>query len=65
MISHEAVSTKSSLDGDKCANPPQDPMTLQNMGALGSHKLHPQKLIQLVGCRLLDAPQEKPKIASG
>lgn len=64
MISHGKVSTNSSLDGDKCANPPQDPMALQNTGALGSNELHPQKLVQLVGCRLLNAQQEKPKINS-
>jgi hypothetical protein len=64
MISHGKVPAKSSLNGDKCANPPQAPMTLQNTGAFSSHELHPQTLIQLVGCRLLDAQQEKPKITS-
>ena len=64
MISHGKVAAKSSLDGDKCANSPQAPMTLQNTGAFGSNELHPQKLVQLVGSRLVSARQEKPKAAS-
>jgi hypothetical protein len=60
MISQGKVAAKSSLDGDRCANQPQDPMTLQDAGAFGSNELHPQKLVQLVGCRLPKSQQEKP-----
>ena len=65
MISHGKVATKSSLDGDKCANrTPQDPMTLQTSAAFVSNELHPQKLIQLVGWRLLNTQQDNPKATS-
>jgi hypothetical protein len=65
MISHGKVAEKPSLDGDKSANPPQAPMTLQNTGPFGSNELHPRKLVQLVGSRLVSARQEKPKATTG
>ena len=65
MSSYRKVATKSSLDDDTCANPPQDSMSVQSTAAFSSNELHPQKLVQLVGCRLLNAQQEKPKSTSG
>ena len=65
MVSHGKVAAKSSLDGDKCANRPQDPMTLQTSAVFVSNELHPQKLIQLVGCRLLNTQQDNPNATSG
>ena len=62
MISRGKVATDSSAGRGKTtdrAHHPQDyPMSLQN-NCGGTNDFHPQKLIQLVGCRLLNTQQQK------
>ena len=37
-------------------------MALQNAYGFGSHDLHPQRLVQLVGCRDPNVQYQKPEI---
>jgi hypothetical protein len=61
MISHRKVATESpgrEKTSDRTDHP-QVPMSLQNAYGFDTNDFQPQKLIQLVGCRVLNAPQEK------
>jgi hypothetical protein len=40
----------------------QGPMPLQDTCNFGSYELHPQKLVQLIGCRDLNARNQKVQI---
>ncbi len=52
MISHKSVATKPSSSRDVSANlGHQGPMSQQNAYGFGNYDLHPQKMVQLVGCR--------------
>jgi hypothetical protein len=64
MISHKMVAAQfsSSRDvGADCGH--QGPMSQQNAHGFGRNELHPQKLVQLVGCRDLNARNQKPQVA--
>jgi hypothetical protein len=65
MISREAAAATSSPSRNESADRPQNPMSLQNTFGSGSNDFYPQKLVQLIGCRDLDAQQRKHKVASG
>jgi hypothetical protein len=52
MISNKMVTAQFSSSRDEGADGGhQGPMSQQNTHGFGSHELHPQKLVQLVGCR--------------
>jgi hypothetical protein len=60
VISHKMVAAQfsSSRDvGADCGH--QGPMSQQNSYGFGGNELHPQKLVQLVGCRDLNAQNPK------
>jgi hypothetical protein len=64
MISHKVVAAQFSPNRDVSADcEHQGPMALQNTCNVGSYELHPQKLVQLIGCRDLYARNQKVQIA--
>jgi hypothetical protein len=64
MISHKIVAAQCSPDRDVSADRGhQGPMSLQNPCNFGSYELHPKKLVQLIGCRDLNARDQKIQIA--
>ena len=64
MISRKIVYAQFSSNRDVSAGcGHQGPMTLQNTCNFGSYELHPQKLVQLIGCRDLNAQNRKVQIA--
>jgi hypothetical protein len=64
MISQKFVAAQSSPNRDARAGfGHQGPMSLQNSCNLGSYQLHPQKLVRLVGCRDLNARNQKVEIS--
>jgi hypothetical protein len=63
MISLESVAAQSSPNRDVSADGGhQGPMAQQQFG-LGGYDSHPQKLMQLVGCRDLNAGSQKTHTA--
>ena len=65
MASHKAVATKPSSSRDVSADPGhQGPMSQQNADGFGNHDLHPQKMVQLVGCRDFHAQHQEPNVTS-
>ena len=63
MISHKIAAAQSSPNRDVSVDCGQGPMSLQNPCNYGSYELHPQKLVQLIGCRDLNARNQKVQIA--
>jgi hypothetical protein len=56
MISNKTVAAQFSSNRDVGADGgDQGPMSQQNTHGSSSYELHPQKLVQLVGCRDLNA----------
>jgi hypothetical protein len=64
MVSHKMVAAQISPNQDVSADGErQGPMPLQNTSGVGGYDPHPQKLLQLVGCRDLSLQYQKPKNA--
>jgi hypothetical protein len=63
MISHKIAAAQSSPDRDVSADCGHGPMSLQNPCNQGSYELHPQELLQLIGCCDLSARNKKAQIA--
>jgi hypothetical protein len=73
MISHEVISHKP-IDAQPSSNREVSddcklqgrkvprPMSVQNTCGFGSHELHPQELVRLVGCRDLNRPIPKAEV---
>jgi hypothetical protein len=64
MISHKIVAAQSSPNryaSSDCGH--QGPMSLQNTCGFGGYESHPQKLVQLIGCRDLNARNQKVQTA--
>jgi hypothetical protein len=65
MVSHKMVAAQISPNRDASADSEghQGPMPLQNTCSVGGYDPHPQKLLQLVGCRDLSLQFQNPKNA--
>jgi hypothetical protein len=62
MISQKLAAAQFSGKRDVSAGSgPQGPMPLQNTCGFGGYDLHPQKLVQLVGCRDRNVQHQKAK----
>ena len=64
MISHKASAARSSPNHDvkgDCGH--LGPMSLQNRCNFGGYELHPQKLVQLIGCRDQSVRNKQVRIA--
>ena len=62
MISHKEVAAQFSNRDVSADDGHQGPMAQQHTCDFGGYELHPQKLVQLVGCRDLNAQHQRPKI---
>lgn len=62
MTSHKIVAGQIAPNRALNSDRRQGPMALQNAYGFGSHDLHPQRLVQLVGCRDPNVQYQKPEI---